>query len=179
MFSFPIESDLPAAIKEAFLGDFKKDRNSEHYRHMPKDDNDERVDHNLDILFYHDTKPMHWEYVRNLFKIEPNAITLMHVPAHGIVPEHSDNVVYQRQSSIVYPLSPIPEHYAPCLAVAQVKSDGSIGADPVPYSSCYAFDTKQRHSVINNEYERFAVQVWFDIDLSDLHFIYGNGDLLN
>ena len=43
MFSFPIESDLPAAIKEAFLGDFKKDRNSEHYRHMPKDDNDETV----------------------------------------------------------------------------------------------------------------------------------------
>ncbi len=178
MFSFPIESELPPAIKEAFLNDFKEDRNAEHYRHRPKDDNDERVDHNLDILFYYDNKPMHWEYVRNLFKIEPNAITLMHVPAHGIVPEHSDNVIYQRQSSIVYPLSPTPEHYAPCLAVAQVKSVGSIGSQHVPYSDCYAFDTKQRHSVINNEYERFAVQVWFDIDLPDLHFIYGNGDLL-
>ena len=196
MFSFPIDSELPQAIKDAFLSDFKPNRSVafgkadrlsnfelgksvEHYRHRPKDDNDERVDHNLDIVFYSADKPMHWEYVRSLFKIEPNAITMMHIPANKVVPEHSDNVAYQRQSAVVYPLSPAPEHYAPCLSVAQIKSDGSVGADPIPYSSCYAFDTKQRHSVINNEFERFAVQIWFDIDLPDLHFIYGNGDLLN
>lgn len=175
-------------MTESFRNEFEQvmsESKSLLYRHQVP--HKEAIPHELDILFMtpHDSysglnPPQHH---RNLIQrvvavMHPDIplasfpATMFHIPPHGQVPAHVDNPEYGRRTGIVFPITPYdPDKWAPCKA-------GIPEPDTYcEFHPCYAFSTDARHEVYNNEYERSMVQIWVDLDCSEVYDRYKEGKL--
>lgn len=84
-----------------------------------------------------------------------NISVVTHAPDEASHP-HVDSYKQEisRHCTIIFPLTPQKEHYAPTLI--------NPGAISVPYSDSYLLNTDVEHYVENNEHWRINLQLWFN-----------------
>lgn len=179
---------IPLEMTESFRAEFREvltESKGALYRHQVP--YKESVSHDLDILFmtphqqYPNLNPS--EYKRNLIQrvvdiMHPDVplaafpATMFHIPPHGQVPAHVDNPAYGRRTGIVFPITPYdPDKWVPCkVGIPEPDTD-------CEFHSCYAFSTDARHEVYNNEYARSMVQIWVDLDCSEVYDRFKTGKL--
>ena len=109
---------------------------------------------NLQFLFIDEAL----EEVLKDFSVKPNEIAIIRVEPNKVVDWHVDNPKFRRNTVIIFPLTPEGKDYAAC------ETDNG----PIPFSDCYAFNTNVRHRVVNNQYERLSLQLFFDEDIETL-----------
>ena len=101
------------------------------------------------------------ELINSFIKIFP---TPSKVRLTSIAPNETITIAAEespeRKSVIVFPLS---ENYAPFIA----KEDDRVLE--VPDMTCYAFNTTLSRTVENNETRRISLQLWYDMDIAELH----------
>lgn len=83
-----------------------------------------------------------------------NFSVVTHAPGEACLP-HVDSYKQEinRHCTIIFPLTPQKENYAPTLI--------NPGAIAVPYSDSYLLNTDVEHYVENNEHWRINLQLWF------------------
>ena len=129
-------------------------------------------DTNLDIALLED-ESLNGE-IRSMFQVEPTVVTMMRIQAGKEVVPHVDNPEHRRLSSVVFPLKPGGKKYAPCTIYMDE------GTYDIGWRCCYAFNTQIKHGVKNDtEYDRFNLQVWFNLPIADLYDLYQKGELVH
>ena len=185
MIYFKMSLEMSESLRKEFEQVMSASKSLLHRHQVPY--KNQGIHHELDILFMtpHDSYPklQPAEYHRNLIRrvvriIHPDVplagfpATMFRVPPHGQVPAHVDNPEYGRRTGIVFPITPYdPDKWAPCKA-GMPEPDTYCEFHP-----CYAFSTDARHEVYNNEYERSMVQIWVDLDCSEVYDRYKSGKL--
>jgi hypothetical protein len=112
--------------------------------------------------------------VRSIFHADPTEVTLMRIKAGQEVVPHVDGEQYRRMTSVVFPLIPAgTEKYAPCTMYMDA------GTFDLPWVPCYAFNTQVKHGVKNNEYDRYNLQLWFDMPIEEFFELYQSGQLIS
>ncbi len=112
--------------------------------------------------------------IRSMFMASPSAVTVMRIEAGQEVVPHVDDPEHRRPSSVVFPLWPGGDKYAPCTIYMDE------GTYDIGWRSCYAFNTQIKHGVKNDtEYDRLNLQVWFNMPIADLYDLYQKGELVH
>lgn len=111
---------------------------------------------NLNFLF---TEHKSYDIINKMFPVEGNTIALLNIAPNKIIEPHTDGVELKRDTCIIFPLWPDKEKYAPCF----------VDDQPIPYMDCYAFSTQNTHWIRNNEFERFSLQIFYDMKIEELY----------
>ena len=168
MLYFEIATRLyPRQVKR--IRDIATDRGTVYSDHISEGD-----DTNLGICRLADRDANIDAQVRSLFNADPTEVTLMRIKAgHEVVP-HVDGEQYGRMTSVVFPLIPAgTKKYAPCTMYMDA------GTFDLPWVPCYAFNTQIKHGVKNNEYDRYNLQLWFDMPIVEFFEFYQSGQLIS
>lgn len=120
---------------------------------------------NLQFLFIDNLEDMCSELLDD-FKIKPHKLSIIRVNPHKVVDWHVDSPKFKRSTVIIFPLQP-DKNYAAC------ETEYGI----IPYMNCYAFNTNVKHTVVNNDNVRLSLQMFYDIDIEEMHKHYINGSL--
>lgn len=149
---FKINQRLDDTIKKDLIL-FAKSNQKEYYSHNSTVSGDYT---NLNFLF---TKHEIYDKIIELFPVRGNNIAILNIkPGKKVLP-HTDGVNLKRDSVVIFPLWPGPYEYTPCY----------VEEEAIPYMDCYAFSTQKTHWINNNTYERFSLQIFYDLPLEELY----------
>lgn len=110
--------------------------------------------------------------VTSYFKMKPNMCALTRIPPKKEVLPHIDgDVIYTRNSVIMFPLQPYSLDYAPYHAIES--------GEYVSFSPCFVVATSHIHGVKNNEYERINLQLSYGLEIEDMYEAHCQGLLLH
>lgn len=122
---------------------------------------------NLQFLFSKNINEASNEIVSK-FLIKPNKISIVKVEPYKIIDWHFDSSKFGRSSVVIFPLLPL-NNYAPC----ETENFGKI-----PFMSCYVFNTLSLHRVVNNEHNRFSLQLFFNHTIKELYDLHLKNQLI-
>lgn len=107
------------------------------------------------------------------YQIKPTMITLMRIKSGDEVVPHVDNPIHKRPTSVVFPLLPTGDSYAPCTIYDGRKVQ-------IGWRDCYAFDTTKMHGVKNTtDHDRYQAQIWFNLPLEEVFSLYKSKKFLS
>lgn len=165
MLYFDIEDSLTQRQKHLFL---------ELGRHSFFDHTTGGDDTHLDIAVISDEN-----FVKEIsakYQVKPTMISLMRIKSGDEVVPHVDNPSHKRPTSVVFPLMPKSDNYAPC-TMYDPDDHRTIN---ISWRDCYAFDTTKLHGVNNNtDHDRYQAQIWFDLPLEEVFSLYKSKKFLS
>ena len=129
-------------------------------------------DTNLDIALLED-ESLNGE-IRSMFQVEPTVVTMMRIQAGKklfpmLTIQNTEDFL-----QLYFHSKPGGKNYAPCTIYMDE------GTYDIGWRSCCAFNTQIKHGVKNDtEYDRFNLQVWFNLPIADLYDLYQKGELVH
>lgn len=156
---FKINKNLSDDFKKELVL-FAKSNKDKYYYHNSTISNEYT---NLNFLF---TNHSLYDIIEKMFPIKGNTTAILNVPASKNILPHTDGVNLKRTSVVIFPLWPDADRYAPCY----------IEGEKIPFMNCYAFNTQKTHWINNNSWERFSLQIFYDIPIEELYEQYSRVD---
>jgi len=149
---FKINAALPDKMKTDLV-EFARSNESKYYNH-----NSTISSAYTNLNFLLEAHP-HYDEILNLLPVRPYHTAILNIKPFATISPHTDGINLHRHTVVIFPLYPNKKNYIMAI------SDG----EKLPYMDCYAFNTQIMHWFINNQYERFSVQLFYDTPTEKLY----------